>query len=35
VCLHGDGAHALEFAKQLRTALANAGVQVARPAVAR
>jgi UPF0271 protein len=28
VCLHGDGAHALEFARQLRTALANAGVQV-------
>ena len=28
VCLHGDGAHALEFARQLRSALANAGVQV-------
>ena len=28
VCLHGDGAHALEFARQLRTALANACVQV-------
>lgn len=28
VCLHGDGAHALEFARQLRTALAQAGVVV-------
>ena len=28
VCLHGDGAHALEFARQLRTALAGAGVVV-------
>lgn len=35
VCLHGDGAHALEFAQQLHTALANAGVQVARPAITR
>jgi len=29
VCLHGDGAHALEFARQLRTALAQANVAVA------
>jgi UPF0271 protein len=28
VCLHGDGAHALEFARQLRTALAAAAVEV-------
>jgi len=28
VCLHGDGAHALEFARQLRTALAHAAVDV-------
>jgi UPF0271 protein len=28
VCLHGDGAHALEFARQLRTVLAGAGVVV-------
>ena len=28
VCLHGDGAHALEFARQLRTALAGASVVV-------
>ncbi len=28
VCLHGDGAHALEFARQLRAALAQAGVVV-------
>jgi UPF0271 protein len=28
VCLHGDGAHALEFARQLRTALAQANVTV-------
>ncbi|GAB3635792.1 5-oxoprolinase subunit PpxA [Hymenobacter arcticus] len=31
VCLHGDGAHALEFARQLRTALAGAGVVVQVP----
>ncbi|MDJ0365456.1 5-oxoprolinase subunit PxpA [Hymenobacter sp. H14-R3] len=31
VCLHGDGAHALEFARQLRTALAGAGVVVQIP----
>jgi UPF0271 protein len=29
VCLHGDGAHALVFARQLRTALAQANVTVA------
>ena len=28
VCLHGDGAHALNFARQLRVALAGAGVAV-------
>lgn len=28
VCLHGDGAHALDFARQLRTALASAAVDV-------
>ena len=32
VCLHGDGAHALEFARQLRTALAAARVTVCAPA---
>ncbi|AMR26316.1 lactam utilization protein LamB [Hymenobacter psoromatis] len=31
VCLHGDGAHALEFARQLRTALAAASVDVRAP----
>ncbi|WP_151088334.1 LamB/YcsF family protein [Hymenobacter baengnokdamensis] len=35
VCLHGDGAHALDFARQLRTALAQAAIEVrATPAVA-
>ncbi|QKG52311.1 LamB/YcsF family protein [Hymenobacter sp. BRD67] len=35
VCLHGDGAHALDFARQLRTALAQANIEVrATPAVA-
>jgi UPF0271 protein len=33
VCLHGDGAHALEFAQQLSHALREAGVKLARPAV--
>ncbi len=28
VCLHGDGAHALEFARRLRAALGAAGVRV-------
>lgn len=28
VCLHGDGAHAVAFARRLRTALAEAGVDV-------
>lgn len=32
VCLHGDGAHALEFAQQLSKALREAGVTLARPA---
>ena len=37
VCLHGDGAHALEFAQQLHAALRQAGatLQSARPAPAR
>ena len=36
VCLHGDGAHALEFAQQLNAALRQAGItlQAARPAPA-
>ena len=34
VCLHGDGAHALEFAQQLSQALRAAGVTLARPAFA-
>jgi UPF0271 protein len=34
VCLHGDGAHALEFAQQLSHALRAAGVTLARPAFA-
>lgn len=29
ICLHGDGAHAVEFARGLREALAGAGVEVA------
>ncbi len=29
VCLHGDGAHAIAFARRLRAELADAGVQVA------
>ena len=28
ICLHGDGAHALEFARRIRAALASAGVEV-------
>jgi UPF0271 protein len=32
VCLHGDGAHALNFAQQLSQALREAGVKLARPA---
>ncbi|RZK47423.1 MAG: LamB/YcsF family protein, partial [Hymenobacter sp.] len=35
VCLHGDGAHALEFAQQLSQALRAAGVQMGRPAFAK
>jgi UPF0271 protein len=37
VCLHGDGAHALEFAQRLNTALRQAGVelQAGRPAPAK
>ena len=33
VCLHGDGAHALEFAQQLSQALRAAGIKLSRPAV--
>jgi UPF0271 protein len=28
ICLHGDGAHALEFARRIRGALADAGIEV-------
>jgi UPF0271 protein len=35
VCLHGDGAHAIEFAQQLSHALREAGVKLARPAAAK
>jgi UPF0271 protein len=31
VCLHGDGPHALAFAKRIRTALEAAGVDVVAP----
>jgi UPF0271 protein len=31
VCLHGDGAHALEFARALRSALTGAGVSLQHP----
>ncbi|MFP3615183.1 LamB/YcsF family protein, partial [Paraburkholderia sp. SIMBA_050] len=31
VCLHGDGPHALAFAKPIRTALESAGVDVVAP----
>jgi UPF0271 protein len=31
VCVHGDGPHALAFARQIRAALAQAGVQVRTP----
>lgn len=31
VCLHGDGAHAVAFARRVRSALEDAGVQVAPP----
>ncbi len=33
VCLHGDGAHAVEFARTLRTALRAAGIEVKAPGV--
>jgi UPF0271 protein len=35
VCLHGDGAHTLEFAQQLSHALCEVGVKLARPAAAK
>jgi UPF0271 protein len=28
ICLHGDGPHALAFARRIRTALADAGVEI-------
>jgi 5-oxoprolinase (ATP-hydrolysing) subunit A len=28
ICLHGDGAHALAFARRIRAALATAGIEV-------
>ena len=28
VCIHGDGPHALEFARHIRQALADAGITV-------
>ena len=28
ICIHGDNVHALEFAKKIRTALAQAGVEL-------
>ena len=31
VCLHGDGAHAVAFARRLRTSLEAAGVAVRAP----
>lgn len=32
VCIHGDGRHALEFARALRAALTAAGISIRRPA---
>jgi UPF0271 protein len=34
LCLHGDGSHAVEFARQLREALAAAGLRIAAPGIA-
>ncbi len=31
LCLHGDGAHAVLFARTLRQALKSAGVRIAAP----
>lgn len=31
LCVHGDGAHAVDFARQLRAALEAAGIGIARP----
>jgi UPF0271 protein len=31
ICIHGDGAHAVQFARTLRAALDTAGVRVAAP----
>ena len=28
VCLHGDGAHVVEFARQLRAGLEEAGIEI-------
>ena len=30
ICIHGDGAHAVEFAKKIRAGLAGAGIEVSR-----
>lgn len=35
ICLHGDGPHAIEFARRVRGALEEAGVTLAAPMVAR
>jgi UPF0271 protein len=34
LCVHGDGRHAVEFARQLRSALATAGLRIAAPGAA-
>ncbi|MFK2905187.1 LamB/YcsF family protein [Dyella ginsengisoli] len=34
LCLHGDGAHAVDFARRLRAALEAAGLRIAAPAAA-
>jgi UPF0271 protein len=32
LCLHGDGTHAVAFARQLREALSTNGLRIAAPA---
>jgi UPF0271 protein len=34
ICIHGDGTHAVEIARQVRAALLDAGVRVAAPGMA-
>ena len=34
LCLHGDGTHAVDFARRLRAALEAAGLRIAAPAAA-